>query len=108
MNKLEIIKSILADNEETKPPTKIDDGIKIVILQRGWVVIGKYHQDGEYGVLTDAYVIRRWGTDEGLGQLAREGKQEETKLEKTGTIRFHELTSVAMIDCDEGKWKSEF
>ena len=82
--------------------------IKIVILQRGWVVIGRYSEDGEYGVLNDAYVIRRWGTSEGLGQLALDGKQSETKLEKTGVIRFHKLTTVAEINCDFSKWDNEF
>lgn len=83
------------------------DGIKIVILQRGWVVIGRYHEDGDYGVLVDAYVIRRWGTSEGLGELALQGKQKETKLDKTGVIRFHKLTTVALIDCNEDMWNKE-
>ena len=81
--------------------------IKIVILQRGWVVIGRYSEDGEYGVLNDAYVIRRWGTSEGLGELALQGKQSETKIEKTGVVKFHKLTSVATIDCDFKLWDKE-
>jgi len=81
--------------------------IKIVILQRGWVVIGRFREDSEYGYLTDAYVIRRWGTSEGLGELALKGKQSETKLEKTGLVKFHKLTSVALIDCDFNKWDKE-
>lgn len=82
-------------------------GIKIVVLQRGWVVIGRYEQDGEYGVLTDAYVIRKWGTSAGLGQLALQGKQADTILDKTGTVRFHGLTTVAVIDANEKVWKNE-
>ena len=85
----------------------IEEGIKIVVLQRGWVVIGRYRSEGEYAVLEDAYVIRSWGTDKGLGQLALEGKQTDTKLDKTGTVRFHKLTSVAIIDCEEKVWKKE-
>lgn len=86
------------------PKIKNNSGIKIIILQRGWVVIGRYLEDGDYGILNDAYVIRRWGTTEGLGQLALQGKQNETELEKTGIVRFHKLTSVAFIDCDFLKW----
>jgi len=79
--------------------------IKIVILQRGWVVIGRYsEEENDMCVLTDAYVIRRWGTSDGLGQLALNGKQSETKLEKTGIIKFHKLTSVGFIDADFNIW----
>ena len=81
--------------------------IKIVILQRGWVVIGRYSDDGDYGILNDAYVIRSWGTSKGLGELALEGKQSDTKLDKTGIVRFHKLTSVALIDCIDAKWNKE-
>ena len=79
--------------------------IKIVILQRGWVVIGRYsEEENDMCILTDAYVIRRWGTSDGLGQLALNGKQSETKLEKTGIIKFHKLTSVGFIDADFNIW----
>ena len=95
----------LVKNKETKEETK-DSGIKIVILQRGWVVIGRFSEVGEYCYLTDAYVIRRWGTSEGLGELALKGKQTETKLEKTGTVKFHKLTSVALIDATHESWNN--
>lgn len=79
--------------------------IKIVVLQRGWVVIGKYsEEENDMCLLTSAKVIRSWGTTKGLGELALEGKQPNTKLEETGVVRFHILTSVAIIDCDETKW----
>lgn len=108
MTKESIIEPLELAFENNKSETKEElSGIKIVILQRGWIVIGRYQEKGEYGVLTDAHVIRHWGTTEGLGQLALEGKQSETKLEKTGIIRFHQLTMVGMIDCDEKKWNKE-
>jgi hypothetical protein len=81
-----------------------DWGLNIVILQRGWVVMGKLKKKADYFTLTDGAVIRRWGTDKGLGQLAREGKQSETILEPTPETRFHELTVVGIIKCDESKW----
>jgi hypothetical protein len=87
---------------------KIKSPIKIVILQRGWVAVGRYsEEENDMCALTNAYVIRRWGTSEGLGQLALQGEQTETKLEKTGVLRFHKLTSVGIIDCDESKWNSK-
>ncbi len=81
---------------------------KIVILQRGWVYIGKFSQEGDMCTLTNAYNIRRWGTDKGLGQLAENGKRENTKLDKTGKVTFHILTSVAIISCNQDVWKKDF
>ena len=104
MNKKELligIGNLLKDEDEES------GNIKIVILQRGWVVIGNYADEGADGVLTNASVIRRWGTTDGLGKLALKGKQTETVLDKTGTVRFNKLTTVAMIDCNETIWKSQ-
>ena len=80
--------------------------IKIVILQRGWVMIGRFEKNGNDCLLHNAHVIRRWGTSNGLGQLALEGKQCDTVLEKSGTASFDYLTVVAALDCDESKWKN--
>ena len=100
MGKLEEIKKIVLDEKESP--------IKIVILQRGWVVIGKYaEEENDMCVLTNAYVIRSWGTSKGLGELALEGKQTNTKLDKTGIVRFHKLTSIAILDCDKNIWDKE-
>jgi hypothetical protein len=87
------------------PKTESNSEIKIVILQRGWVVIGRYsEEENDMCVLTDASVIRIWGTTKGIGELALNGKQSSTELDKTGLVRFHKLTSVAIIDCDSSKW----
>ena len=51
-----------------KPSTK-----QIVILNRGWVVVGNYYEKGDDCTLTDASVIRAWGTTKGLGELAENG-----------------------------------
>ena len=77
-----------------------------MILQRGWVFIGRLAKtDSEY-TLTNAHNIRRWGTTAGLGELALSGAQAETKLDKVGTVSFHELTTVAVMDCNQDVWKS--
>ena len=81
--------------------------IKIVILQRGWVMIGRYSEEGDKCSLDDAMVIRRWGTTDGLGQLALKGKQTDTKLEKAGHVDFNILTVVATINCKDQLWEAE-
>jgi hypothetical protein len=82
--------------------TKTD--IRIAILQRGWVMIGRFIRDGEHCFLTGASVIRRWGTTKGLGELAKNGPLAQTQLDPCGEVEFHELTAVALIRCEEKPW----
>ncbi len=84
-----------------------NSNIKIVILQRGWVMIGRYSENGDMCSLDNAYVIRSWGTTKGVGELALNGKQSGTKLDKAGHVEFHRLTTVATINCKEDLWESE-
>ena len=81
-----------------------DGGIKIVVLQRGWVVIGRYSQIGSDCKLTDGAVIRIWGTTKGLPELV-EGPTGKTVIDKTAKpICFHELTVVLTLDAEEKAW----
>jgi hypothetical protein len=78
--------------------------LKIVILQRGWVFIGRLAKDGDTYTLSGAKNIRVWGTSNGLGQLAVDGPTSKTVLDPAGRVTFHELTVVATLDTDESKW----
>ncbi len=80
-------------------------GKHIVVLQRGWVVLGDLTKKGEEYTLTNGFVIRRWGTKNGLGELALNGKQTNTELETIPETKFHELTVIMMIKVDESKWR---
>lgn len=80
--------------------------IRIVILQRGWVVIGKFYQNGHDCWIEKGYVIRKWGTERGLGELAIEGKKQDTILDEIPLTKFHEMTIVASLICDKEKWKN--
>lgn len=84
---------------ETKP-------VRIVILQRGWVFVGRLVETGgcDELQLVNAHCIRRWGTTKGLGELANDGPLSNTVLEPSGTVRFHRLTVVAMLDGKDAKW----
>ena len=77
--------------------------VKIVILQRGWVFVGRFKQTGSNCILENAHCIRVWGTTKGLGELIN-CPLKNTVLDPSGTVRFHELTVVAMIDCNEIGW----
>lgn len=84
-----------------------DGPIKIVILQRGWVMVGRLERDGSECKLHSASVIRNWGTTKGLGEIAISGPTKDSKLDKCGgLVEFDYLTVVAAISCVESKWAS--
>jgi hypothetical protein len=81
--------------------------VKIVVLQRGWVMVGRLERDGSECRLHNASVIRNWGTTKGLGQIATGGPTKDTKLDSCGgVVEFDYLTVVAAISCEESKWVS--
>lgn len=83
-----------------------DSPIKIVILQRGWAMVGKFKREGSDCSLEDAQVIRTWGTTKGLGEIAKDGPTSSTKLDPcNGLVQFDYLTVVATISCEEKKWE---
>ena len=78
---------------------------RIVILQRGWVMVGKFEREGSECKLHNASVIRIWGTTKGLGEIAEGGPTSSTKLDKCyGIVEFDYLTVVAAISINEEKW----
>lgn len=82
--------------------------IKIVILQRGWIMIGRFERNGSDCKLHDSYTVRRWGTTKGLGELSEKGKLKDTILDKNcGVVEFDYLTVVALISCKEDVWAKE-
>lgn len=84
-----------------------DGEIKIVVLQRGWVMVGRFERNGSECKLHNASVVRCWGTTKGLGEIALEGPKESTKLDKChGVVEFDYLTVVCAISCKEASWKN--
>lgn len=85
-------------------PVSKPSEVVIAVLQRGNVVVGRITRDGDEITLTDAHVVRYWGTTNGLGEIALDGPTSKTKLDKAGTVRFHALTVVMLIDCTAERW----
>ena len=101
INGMEYVKKDSVKKEDVKGV------VKIVILQRGWVMIGILERSGNDCKLHRASIIRKWGTTKGLGELALEGKKQNTVLDTCGgVVRFDYLTVVATIDCKEDLWKN--
>lgn len=83
--------------------------VRIVVLQRGWIVVGNYSEKGDRGYLDRAYVIRKWGTENGLGQLVggpvKEGRYAPTVLDKCrGRVEFLLVTTIMTLKCEANKW----
>ncbi len=98
----------MIDGVEYTPKTdskEYSGELKIVLLQRGWVMIGKFERKGSECKLHNASVIRSWGTTKGLGEIAEGGPTSSTKLDPcNGVVEFDYLTVVATISCNPEKW----
>ncbi len=95
----------LFGRSETK---KIDGGIRIVVLQRGWVVVGRFSQVGHDCRLDDSAVVRIWGTSKGLPEIVKGPIEGKTVLDKSPLpILFNELTIVFMLQCEEKEWSKK-
>ncbi len=77
---------------------------QIVVCDRGWVLVGDVFEEGDYLFLTNASVIRRWGTKEGLGELAKNGPLPKTELDKCPPCQVHKLSVVLRMNCYGYKW----
>ena len=78
--------------------------IRIVVLHRGWIVVGKYCREDDEVVIRSAKVIRRWGTTKGLGEIASNGPTDKTVLDHCGVVRVHHLGVVFSMECNQEKW----
>ena len=79
-------------------------GLAIVVLDRGFVYIGKVTIEGDWCVIENAKNIRVWGTTKGLGELVS-GPTSTTKLDQVGTVRAPMRAVISVIDVDSAKWK---
>ena len=87
-------------------PSEVKGNVKIIILQRGWNMVGRFERNGSDCKLHNASVIRAWGTTRGLGEIASGGPTKNTELDPcNGMVEFDYLTVVATIACDETKWE---
>lgn len=90
------------------PEVQPNGSLKIVILQRGWVMFGRFERNGNECKLHNASVIRSWGTTKGLGEIAGNGPTKNTVLDKcNGLVEFDYLTVVATVSVKESKWQTE-
>ena len=82
-----------------------DGEIKIVVLDRGFVYVGRVAIEEDFVVIRNAQNIRAWGTTKGLGELVN-GPLSGTKLDSVGTIRAASRALISLIDVEQSKWTS--
>lgn len=88
-------------------PTVLSDdmGVRVVVLQRGWVVVGHARRFGPRVVVSKCAVVRRWGTTLGLGQLASGGPiAGKTVLDACPDVECLEQEIVLSMKCATGAW----
>ena len=77
---------------------------QIVVLQRGWVVVGDVEKTETEIKISKCSVIRNWGTTKGLGELADSGPLTKTVLDKCPDVIAHPLSVVLFMNVNESKW----
>jgi hypothetical protein len=91
--------------KNSQPIVQPSGPAKIIILQRGWIMVGRLERNGSDCKLHNASTIRSWGTTKGLGEIASNGPTSKTLLDKChGVVEFDYLTVVASISVEESKW----
>lgn len=96
---------IVINDVEYQPVSSVTPSdLKIVVLDRGFVVVGNVSFQEEYVVIDRCSCIRRWGTTQGLGEIAFNGPTSKTTLDKQPLTTVHKLQVVQMIDCEASKW----
>lgn len=98
--KIDEVEYIRADSAQFAQTTK-----QIVVLQRGWVVVGNVEKTETEVKINNCYVIRIWGTSKGLGEIARNGPTSKTKLDECPPVTVHPLSVVLYMNVDEDKWQ---
>lgn len=80
------MKEIVIDGVRYVPVEEVNGDIKIVVLDRGFVYVGRFECDGNHVVIHGARSLIRWGTSAHLGELIN-GPLDNTKLGDRCTVR---------------------
>ena len=79
--------------------------IQIVVIEAANLLVGEVAVGNSVVTVTNASVIRRWGTTKGLGEIAMGGPTKETILDKLGIAHVQLSKVLFIIDCEQSKWK---
>jgi hypothetical protein len=77
--------------------------IKIVVIERGFVYVGRVQQNDGEVVIRGARSLIRWGSSNHLGELVN-GPLENTKLGDPCVVRVREAQIIHMIEVNQDAW----
>lgn len=87
------------------PATTTDHGACLIVADRGHVWYSPaVTTDGEFATAKDARIVRRWGTSEGVNELANKGPLSETRLDAPATVKVAARAIIAIIPTEASKW----
>ena len=79
-------------------------GHAIAFADRGFVWVGDCHVDGDWLRIKGARAVRRWGTTEGLNELAQKGPLPKTRLDAAADILVSRKALIGLIPTEAAKW----
>ena len=81
--------------------------IRLFVLDRGFVIVGRSPDPQDYALwltLTDARVVRAWGTTRGLAELCQ-GPTEATRLDELCPSEAIPVRAILrVLEVDQDKW----
>lgn len=79
-------------------------GFAIAFADRGFVWVGDVHVTPDWVSIKGARAVRRWGTKEGLNELAQKGPLDATKLDAAADILVSRKALIGLIPTEAQKW----
>jgi hypothetical protein len=102
---LEIKKALGPESEPLQmEPSCQDFGLRIAVLDKGFVYIGDVSLDDSFIRIRKARNIRKWGTTKGLGEL-KQGPLANTVLDPGGDICAPIRSLIFLMEVDNQAWK---
>jgi hypothetical protein len=90
-------------SKDNRPDYAERIGYRICSINNGNMFVGEVFRSGEFEYIENAAVIRLWGTEHGVGQIAH-GPTNETVLDYFGKGDWHILQRTHCIEADEAAW----
>jgi len=105
--------NLLAILNETAPatmpvtaPLPTGGVLSIVVVDRGWIYIGRVEQEADWLTVLDARCIIRQGTNLGLNELVN-GPTPNTKLGAIASLRIPMRAVITVIPVVASKWEGK-
>jgi hypothetical protein len=102
---MEELRTLIVQGKEPMPAQCSSDPVsgttQIVVLDRGFVYVGKVQIVDQFVNITEARNVRVWGTTNGLGELVN-GPTKDTKLDQVGNVVAPLRAVVHFIACKQG------